>query len=270
MASTLTPSFATVQQVSAQENVSVAIPEKIYDTEKIIEGDKENINITSSSDYDYITTFEQDNEKFSIEESLSEDLSKVNTVLYLHDNENKEKIGQMVTINKKDTENNTLDHKQFVDNELLLHEVIDLSVDVDESKSEVIQDNSLSQSKATNSMMRAAAVKYEWRSYPKVSGNNRIARATTASVISILGTIAGAAVGYFSGNAPAGSLVGGSLSSFASTYILSGWNVVYWDKFVQTYHQYNGHVWNQIDAKVQTRFFGDSARRNFVGTVRTK
>lgn len=264
LSSAIAPTFTRVQQVSASETTENINFKKNITTSTILEGEKENINIIEENAHRFITTFEQNNQEYSLEENVSDDFSKVNTIVYQHSDGGKVKIGEMVTYDILDKENEELDHKQYIDGNLVEHNVIDVSV---QDNPGVVEENVVSSdlNKSNFSVQKSSGVKYEWRSKGVSYGSNRIVRATVASVTTLLNGIAIAASG--------GSwtvLGGAALVEGAKQYIYDGWKVVYWKKHLWTYHQYNTVVWNMIGSRMNTYFYSDSARKNFVKKVESR
>lgn len=270
LSSNITPSVVTIEKVSAQEDVGSLNSEVNYNANSILSGDKENVEITVINEYSYITNFEQNNEKYILQENMSKDLSTINTKVFHDNNGSKEKIGEMLSINEVDTDNNSINHKQYIDGQLVLQETIDLSGEVTEEETIVVSEgDSYLESSLNDSTMRTSAVKYEWRSYPRERGSNRIQRSTVAGVTALLVFIAGSGIGTLAGSSFFGGAVGAYVGAAAADYISSGWPVVYQDKYLQTRHQHNGITWNMVGAQLQTRFFSNSDYSGFVDSVIT-
>lgn len=218
---------------------------------KIFDKELKDFELIEGEDYkNIISRFEQEGKYYELRESISDNLSEVNSTLYEIVNGEVIEVGNLKTEIKADNYSNSINIIVKENKEVVKVDTITIKYN-----------NEMSISNDNNQLINSTNSYpiYDWVYSGEFTGSNTILQYTVSTIIVILATAAG-----MMGNEIT-TLGGNALGNIAEKIVSERWERVYWKSQQWLYRVYNGMFWTTIGNRSKNWYYSDRNHKNLIG-----
>lgn len=221
---------------------------------------KENFELIEDNIYNkVIYTYEENGKKYKVEERASQDLSEVNSQLYVMN-----ALGEYVL--EKNIKTKFIVEKQnenLKSSTVIKAELSENGECIDIQYIPLMNDNLNEFEYQDNTIDVKEVPTYKWVYDGFYQGNTKIVRYTVTGVVALLGTIAGVAVGGGFATQVAINVA----TAIAYQVVSDNIPLLWWSSNIWRYRMYNGIFWVDVGNKELTYFYSDSNRTQLIDSI---